>query len=161
MNKISVHRRYMLGELSKNKDVSLDEFEKFVKNLDDDQIKLLSKHLSTSRKNRIYEYISKGPDHWRLNDIEIEKICVEKVNPTVNMLLERNQWSLLKIAGDKEISEHEEFKSKGDIDNRLQTFIAQKAKDINGGYVYIVVDGIHRAISLACNGKKKFRMVYY
>jgi hypothetical protein len=63
---------------------------------------------------------------------------------------------LAKIVEDKNISLNEEFKSQGEIDQRLMIFIAKKIGD-----KYTIVDGIHRIVRLCYDGKKEFQLIYY
>ena len=161
MRKGSVYKKYIFGEMSKIKECNIDHLEDFVNSLNYDQARILCKYLSYNRKNNVYDYVSKGPDHWKVNDINISDIYVEKVNPLINPYLERNNWSLEKIADDKDISFHEEFQGRdgtgdGTIDNRLMVFIAKKVD-----HKYRIVDGIHRVIRLGCDRKKKFKLIYY
>lgn len=157
MRKGSVYKKYIFGEMTKIKECNIDHLEAFVNSLNNDQARILCKYLSYNRKNNVYNYVSKGPDHWKVNDINISDIYVEKVNPLINPYLERNNWSLEKIADDRDISFHEEFQG-GDvtIDNRLIVFIAKKIDR-----KYRIVDGIHRVIRLSCDGERKFKLIYY
>ncbi len=142
--------------MSKIKECNINHIEGFVDSLKDDQARVLCKYLSHQRKNRVYDFISKGPDHWKMSDISISNIYVEKVNPTVNNYLERNDWSLEKISMDKDIHHLDEFKSQGPINTKLLSFIAKKI-----GNDYKIVDGIHRVIRLSCDGEKTFKLIYY
>ena len=160
MNKIirkaEVYQRYIFGEMSKNKKYSLEDLKHFVDSLSMSQSKLLCKFWSGYRKNSVYEFISKGPDNWKGLTVDINSIHIEKVNDSVNALLEKNEWSLAKIVEDSEIGVHEEFKSQEKIDLRLMIFIAKKTED-----KYRIVDGIHRIIRMGLDGKKEFELIYY
>ena len=156
MRKDSVYKKYIFGEMTKIKECNIDHLEDFVNSLIDGQARILCKYLSHNRRNRVYDFISNGPDHWKVNDINISEIYIEKVNPTVNGYLERNDWSLEKISKDKDIHQHDEFKNQGPIDHKLLTFIAKK-----DGQEYKIVDGIHRIIRLSCDGERKFKLIYY
>lgn len=156
IEKVDVYKKYIFGEMSKHKKYNIEDLHHFVKSLSASQSKLLCRFWSVYRKNSVYEFISRGPNNWNVVTVDIGNIYVEKVNPNVNPLLERNEWSLAKIAEDGEIRLHEEFKIQGEIDNRLLGFIAKKTGD-----KYTIIDGIHRAIRLSCDRKKEFELIYY
>ena len=156
MRKGDVYKKYIFGEMTKIKECNIDHLEDFVNSLEDDQARILCKYLSYQRRNRVYDYIYKGPDHWKVDYINISNIYVEKVNSTVNGYLEKHDWYLEKISKDKDIYQHDEFKSQGPIDPKLLNFIAKK-----NGHEYKIVDGIHRIIRLSCDGKRKFKLTYY
>jgi hypothetical protein len=142
--------------MSKNKEYSIADLELFVKSLDDYQAKQLCKYLSSYRRNRTYEFISKGPNDWKVNHIDISDIYVREVNHTVNSYLQKNDWSLKKIAEDANIHQLDEFKSQGHIDTKILSFISKRT-----GHGYMIVDGMHRIIRSACDGKKQFKLIYY
>ncbi len=156
MRKGSVYKKYIFGEMSKIKECNIDHLEDFVNTLNNDQARILCKYLSYNRKNNVYDYVSKGPDYWNVHDINISDIYVDKINPIINPYLERNDWSLKKISKDSNIAIHDEFKTQGLIDPKLLNFIAKKI-----GHDYKIVDGIHRSIRLACDGKREFKLIYY
>jgi len=156
IEKVDVYKKYIFGEMSKNKKYSIEDLDHFVKSLSASQSKLLCRFWSIYRKNSVYEFISRGPNNWNVVTVDVNKIYVEKVNPSINPLLERNKWSLAKIVEDSEIGVHEEFKSQGEMDNRLLGFIAKKTGD-----KYWIIDGIHRIIRLAFDGKNEFELIYY
>lgn|SRR3990167_7073360 len=156
MRKNMVFRKYVFDEMSKNKEYSITDLEYFVKSLDDYQTKQLCKYLSNYRRNRTYEFISKGPNDWKVNHINISNIYVREVNHAVNSHLEKNDWSLKKIAEDTNIHQLEEFKSQGPIDTKILSFISKRT-----GNEYRIVDGMHRIIRSACDGKKQFKLIYY
>jgi hypothetical protein len=156
LKKTEVYQRYIFGEMSKNKKYSLEDLKHFVDSLSMSQSKSLCKYWSVFRKNSVYDFIKSGSDNWKVGLIEISNIYVEKVNDGVNTLLEKNEWSLAKIVEDSEIGVHDEFKSQGEIGNRLLGFIAKKVED-----KYTIIDGIHRAIRLGLDGKKEFTLIYY
>lgn len=156
MGKSDIYRKYIFDEMTKNKEYSVTDLEYFVNSLNDKQVKQLCKYLSSYRRNHTYEFISKGPDNWKVNYIDISNIYVEKVNDAVNRHLEKNDWSLKKIAEDVDILRLDEFKSQGPINAKILSFIAKKV-----GCEYKIVDGIHRIIRLGCDGKRKFKLIYY
>ena len=86
--------------------------------------------------------------------VHISKMIVGKVNDKVNHLLEKNNFLLESIAQDKAICEHEEFASQ--VEFAIEALIAQ----ISGG-MFILKDGIHRAVRAACDGKQKFKLLCY
>lgn len=156
LKKTDVYKKYIFGEMSKNKKFSLEDLDHLVGSLSTSQAKLLCKYWSGYRKNSVYDYIKMGPDSWNVVTVGVSNIYVEKVNESVNGILKNDEWLLEKIAEDVDVLSHEEFKKQGTIDNRLLGFIAKKAED-----KYRIVDGIHRVIRLACDGKKEFELVYY
>lgn len=143
--------------MSRNKEYDIKDLENFVNSLNDNQAKQLCGYYSIYRKNCVYDFISNGPDSWREDNISISYIDVGEVNIGINHYLEENNWSLKKIAKDKHIRQHGEFKSQGDIHPRSLGFIAKKI----GHNRYKIIDGMHRIIRLVCDGKKRFKLVYY
>ncbi len=156
MRKGNVYKKYILGEMTKVKECNINHLEGFINSLNDDHARILCKYLSRQRKNRVYDFISKGPDNWRTDNIDISNIYVEKINPMINPYLERNDWSLKKISKDSNIALHDEFKSQGPVSPKILNFIAKKT-----GNGYKIVDGIHRIVRLSCDGKRKFKLIYY
>lgn len=156
MRRIDVHKKYIFDEMSKNKEYDITDLGRFVRSLNNSQTKELCRYFSCYRRNRAYDFISKGPDNWRMDHIDISNIYVEKINPTVNHHLERSDWSLEKISKDRHIRQHDEFKHQGPISSKISSFIAKKI-----GHEYRIVDGMHRIIRLACDGKKEFKLIYY
>ena len=160
MYKVDVYRKYVFDEMSKNKDYDINRLESLVYSLNDEQAKQFCKFFSYNRKNSVYDFISKGPDNWEEDIASISNVDVGKVNVGVNHFLEENGWSLKKICKDKRIGNNDEFKSQGDIHYRSLSFIAEKIA--NGEHRrYKIIDGIHRSIILALDGKTKFKLIYY
>lgn len=156
MKKVGVYKTYIFGEMTKIKECNIDHLENFANSLNDDQSRILCKYLSYNRKNNVYDFVSKGPDNWKVNNVSISDIYVEKINPAINPYLEKNDWSLKKISKDRNIHQHGEFKSQGHINPKISNFIAKREN-----HRYIIVDGMHRSIRLACDGKKQFKLIYY
>ena len=156
MHKDDVYRKYVFDEMSKNKEYSIIDLERFVKSLDYSQTKQLCRYFSCYRRNCVYDFISKGPNNWRIGHISTSDIYVGEVNHTVNCYLEKNDWSLKKVAEDDHIDQMDEFKSQGSIDTKILTFIARK---YNGEYT--IIDGMHRIIRSALDGRKRFELIYY
>ena len=156
MRKDDVFRKYIFDEMSKNKEYSIMDIENFVKSLDYAQAKSLCKYFSSLRRNCVYDFISKGPNNWQTSNVNISNIYVGDVNRQVNCYLERNSWLLGNIVEDPEICQIEEFKSHGHIDTKILNFIAKK-----NDYEYTIIDGIHRIIRSSCDGKKRFKLIYY
>jgi hypothetical protein len=156
MRKDDVFRKYIFDEMSKNKEYNMVDIEHLVTSLDYDQAKSLCKYFSSLRRNCVYDFISKGPSNWQTSNVNISNIYVGDVNRQVNCYLERNSWLLGNIVEDPEICQLEEFKSHGPIDAKILNFIAKK-----NDYEYTIIDGIHRIISSSCDGKKRFKLIYY
>lgn len=156
MKKVGVYKIYILGEMTKIKECNIDRLDVFVNSLSSDQSKMLCKYLSYNRKNNVYDFVSNGPDNWKVNNIDISDIYVEKINSAINPYLEKNDWSLKKISKDGDISQHEEFKSQGHINSKISSFIAKRID-----HEYRIVDGMHRIIRMACDGKKQFKLIYH
>lgn len=156
MHRSDIYRKYILDEMSKNKEYDIIDLVHLVKSLDNNQAKELCKYYSYYRRNCVYNFISKGPDNWQIDHIDISNIYVEKINHIVNSHLEKNDWSLKKIAEDANIHQLDEFKSQGPIDTKILSFISKRT-----GCEYRIVDGMHRIIRLACDGKKRFKLIYY
>lgn len=145
---------YVFDETAKKTKLDIKDLEKYIDSLSDDKVKELCRHLSHSRKNGVYTFIVRGPKYWEIKTVDISEIRVRRLNSKVNGHLSRNHWSLKKISEDKRILKLREFKKKGDINERSQYLLAHK----RGGY-YKLIDGNHRAIKLACNGEKEFKLV--
>jgi hypothetical protein len=156
IGKVDVYKKYVFGEMSKNKKYSIEDLDHLVGSFSASQSKLMCRYWSEYRKNRVYDFISRGPSNWKSLTVNIGNLCVEKINDSVNSLLEKNEWSLAKIVEDSEVGVHKEFESQGEIDQRLMIFIAKKIED-----KYTIIDGIHRAIRLSCDGRKEFEIIYY
>lgn len=156
MHKDDVYRKYIFDEMSRNKEYSIVDLEHLVTSLDYSQAKQLCKYFSSYRKNCVYDFISKGPSDWRTNNINISDIYVGDVNRETNCHLEKNDWSLKKISEDVNIRNVEEFKSQGYIDIKFLNFIAKKDDE-----KYTIIDGMHRIIRSSCDGRKRFKLIYY
>jgi len=156
VHKDDVYRKYIFDEMSRNKEYSIIDLEHFVTSLDYDQAKQLCRYFSSYRRNCVYDFISKGPNNWRMNNISISDIYVGEVNREVNCYLEKNDWSLKKIAEDNDICHMNEFKSQGYMDIKILSFIAKK-----DDYEYTIIDGMHRIIRSSCDGRKRFALIYY
>ncbi len=145
-------RKYAIDEMSKFRNSG--DLKNFIKTLDNEQILILCEWLSTWRDNGIYQFIVAGPSDWRVADAHISKIIVGKVNDKVNHLLEKHNFLLESIAQDKGICEHEEFASQSEFE--WKTLIAQISGDM-----FILKDGIHRAVRAACDGQQEFKLLCY
>jgi hypothetical protein len=157
IDKISVYKKYIFAEMSKNKRFDIEDLDHLVKSLSSSQAKLVCKFWSEYRKNVVYNFVSKGPNKWNAEVASANNIYVEKVNSSVNDFLRKNDMNLARIVKDKDIDSFNEFKSQGPIDKRLRVFIAKKV----GEDKYLIVDGIHRIIGLGREGEKEFRLIYY
>lgn len=155
IKKSDVHRKYVFDEMSKTTGRSLEDLEHYVDSLDDHKADQLCSKCSHSRKNGVYGFISRGPEKWTVKTVHISKIFVRGINDDVNHYLSRNGWWLENIGKDKSIPKLREFKKHGDIHHRSMSLIAQKV-----GRKYRIIDGNHRAIKLACNGHKEFKLIF-
>ena len=156
MRKDDVYRKYIFDEMSRNKEYSIVDIEHLVTSLDYSQAKQLCRYFSTYRRNCVYDFISRGPNNWQTSTVNISNIYVGDVNREVNCYLEKNDWSLQKIVEDESIRQLDEFKSQGSIDVKILSFIANK-----DDYNYTIIDGMHRIIRSSCDGRKKFKLIYY
>lgn len=156
MRKDNVYRKYVLDEMSRNKEYSIVDIERFVESLDYDQAKQLCRYFSSLRKNCVYDFISKGPNNWQTGNVDTSVIYVGDINRQVNCYLERNNWLLKNIVEDTDIHYIDEFRSQGPIDTKILSFIAKK-----NDYEYTIIDGMHRIIRSSCDGKKRFKLIYY
>lgn len=154
LDKDNVYRIYVFDEMAKKTKCHLEDLGHYVDSLDHDKVKELCRHCSHSRKNGVFRFISRGPNLWTVKVVNISDIYVRRINSYVNGYLSRNGWSLKKISKDKKIPRLREFKNIGNIHSRSLHFIAHKIGD-----KYKLIDGNHRAIKLACNGKKEFKLV--
>ena len=152
MHKNEKMKRYVTDKKSKFK--NLGDLKDFVKTLETEQIYQLCQWLSAWRKNNLYNFISEGPNNWSVDKVHISDIKIKRVNDRVNPLLERHDYLLEKISQDEKICNHNEFKSQGNINSK--SLIAEKKGD-----KFEVVDGIHRAIRLACDDTKEFELIYF
>jgi len=152
VHKEEVMRKYVIDEMSKFKD--FNEVRKFAKALSADQTSRLAEWLSTWRRNRIHDTILRGPDKWFVEYVDISSIKVTRVNEGVNSLLEKHAWRLESLLSDAAICQHAEFKDQSVIHSR--SLIAVKE-----GKDFFILDGIHRAVRLACDGCRRFELVYF
>lgn len=156
LNKIDVHRIYVFDEMAKKTKQDLEDLEHYIDSLSDNKIKELCRKCSHRRKNGVYRFISQGPEYWTIKTVDISDIYVRRLNEKVNGHLSRNGWSLKKISEDSRIPKLREFKKCGKIYDRSMYLIAHKKGDR-----YKLIDGNHRAIKMACDGKKEFKLIFY
>ena len=152
MHKNEVMKKYVIDEMSKFK--NLGALEQFVNILKTEQIDQLCEWLSSWRENSIFNNISSGPNSWPIDKVHISDIEIKRVNDRVDPLLKRHDCMLEKISQDDEICTHDEFRSQGNINSKQ--FIAIKEGD-----KFKIIDGIHRAVRLACDGTKEFELIYF
>ena len=167
ISKGDVYRKYTFDEMSKeinrkyedpnDKEQKIKDLEQYVDSLNDHKAEKLCCNLSHSRKNPVYGFIKRGPDHFLVGDIKISHIYMIGINGNVNHYLSNHCFSLKECSKDKHVIRHKEFKKKGDIHPRSMTLIAQMI-DKNR---FMLIDGNHRAIRLASNGEKRLRLIYY
>lgn len=151
-DKAAVFRKYVSDEMSKFRQP--EHLCKFIESLDDGQIETLCGWLSEWRKNEMYRFIVQSPAEWKIADVTISRIKVGDVNDIVKPLLKRNRYRLDAIAGDAEIAKHFEFAWPGKYQPGELIAIKQ-------GDMFLLKDGIHRAIRAACDGTTEFRLMYY
>ncbi len=156
IRKIDVYRKYVFDEMAKKTKLSIEDLEHYVDSLDDHKAEKLCKACSRSRKNGVYGFISRGPDGWTVKTIHISKIYLRGINDRVNHYLSRNGWWLENISRDKSISKIGEFRKDGDIHHRSTSLIAHRT-----GKRYCIIDGNHRAIKMARDGKREFKLIFY
>lgn len=166
ITKSDIYRKYIFDEKSKkinrkekdSKNIKrkFKNLKRYVDSLSDRKAKKLCCDLSWNAKDRGYGFVSRGPKHWIIENIDISKIFISPINNSIDPYLRRNDWSLERIAKDNDICSHKEFENVGHIHTRSLTLIAEKKGD-----EYYIVDGNHRAIKLACNGKREFMLIFY
>lgn len=156
MSKEDVYRKYIFDEMARTTKLSMEDLEKYVDSLDNRKAKELCKKCSHKRKNCVYRFISEGPDHWIVKTVSISKIYMGGINRRVNECFIRNAWLLKNIAKDKSACKHREFRKSGNIYDRSLSLIADKT-----GSKYKIIDGNHRAVKMACEGKKEFELIFY
>ncbi|MEX2524494.1 MAG: hypothetical protein WD750_06020 [Gammaproteobacteria bacterium] len=151
-DKAAVFRKYVFDEMSKFRQP--EHLRNFIESLDDGQIETLCDWLSAWRNNEMHRFIGQSPREWKIADVPISKIKVGDVNEIVKPMLKRNRYRLDAIAADPEIGNHFEFA----WPHKYQPgeLIAVKQ-----GNMYLLKDGIHRAIRAACDGTTEFRLMYY
>jgi hypothetical protein len=152
LHKNEVMKKYVIDEMSKFK--NLGDLEQFVNTLKTEQIDQLCKWLSSWRKNSVFNNILSGPNSWQMDKVHISDIKIKRVNDRVNPLLEKHDYMLENISQDEEICNHDEFRSQGNI--KSKRFIAIKEGD-----KFKIIDGIHRAVRLGCDGTKEFELIYF
>ena len=116
MEKEDVFKKYVIDEMSKFK--FHEEIINFVNTLNSSKVQLICKWLSNWRNNKNFDFISTGPTDWSINIIDISNIRVSEINKKINPLLEKNNFSLKSISQDRELCNHDEFKSQGDIEDK-------------------------------------------
>lgn len=151
MHKDDVMKKYVTDEMSKVK--NFGDLEEFVNSLNTKQIYQIGQWLSCWRGNILYSLIFGSPAYWLVRTVHISNVKITDVNPEINPLLKRHNYFLEKISEDREICTHNEFRSQGEI--KSKSLIARK-----NGDNFEVIDGIHRAIRLACDGTKEFELIY-
>lgn len=166
ISKSDVYRKYVFDEMSRkinrkeedsNREQKLKDLEQYVDSLSNHKAEKLCCHLSHSRKNPVYGFVRRGPDHFLIKYIKISHIYMIGINGKVNRYLSANYWSLKESSKDKHIRKHKEFNKKGDIHPRSMTLIAHKIDQSR----FKLIDGNHRAIKLACSGEMKIKLIYY
>ena len=103
ISKGDVYRKYIFDEMARVTKRSIEDLEKYVDSLDHHKAKELCSRCSHSRKNNVYSFISKGPDHWIVKTHGISNIYVGGINARVNGYLIRSGWLLKNIGKDKDI----------------------------------------------------------
>ena len=167
IHRSDIYRKYIFDEMTKkiyrdNRKLYKDKKHKvkrlkhYIDSLSDRKAKKLCCSLSWDTKDRGYGYVSRGPEYWTIDEIDISKIFISPINRDVDEYLLRNEWSLERIAKDKDICGRKEFEKTGHIHTRSLSFIAERIGD-----KYYVVDGNHRAIKFACHGQTKFKLIFY
>lgn len=151
-----IYRKYIFDEMARVTKMDIKDLEKYVDSLDDHKAKHLCSRCSHSRKNGVYRFISDGPEYWIVKTVNISKIYMGGINRRVNDYFIRNGWLLKNIVKDKSVHKHREFKKWGKIHHRSLSLIAYKR-----GSKYKIIDGNHRAIKMACEGKKEFELIFY
>ena len=149
-NKTFVIKKYIRDEMSRFK--NFDNLTSFVDSLNLRESKMLLRLLSKWRKNPVYRQVT-SKDKWYLDWISIDKIKVNLINNDINPLLDKNEFLLSKIAKDKEICNHSEFRIQREIKN--ETILAFKVENY-----FRVIDGNHRIIRMACDGYISFSLLY-
>lgn len=106
--------------------------------------------LSGYRNNAVARVLLDEPRVWELVIATADQVTVTDVNKTVAPLLGRNGYNLDEIAEDEELCRHPEFDSRGRPIAEERTIGVQDAGRIK------VIDGMHRIIRMACDGKREF-----
>lgn len=167
IHKSDIYRKYIFDEMTKkiyqdnkksykDKKRKIKRLKHYVDSISDRKAKKLCCSISWDVKDRGYGFVSRGPEHWMIETIDISKIFISPINRDIDEYLFRNEWSLERITKDKEICGHKEFEKMGHIHSRSLTLIAERIGD-----KYYIVDGNHRAIKLACQGQIKFELIFY
>jgi len=167
IHRSDIYRKYIFDEMAKeiyrdNKKSYKDKKHKakylkhYVNSLSDRKAKKLCCSISWDVKDRGYGFVSRGPEHWIIENIDISKIFISPINNDIDAYLLRNEWSLERIAKDKDICGCKEFEKIGHIHSRSLALVAERVGD-----KYFIVDGNHRAIKLACSGQTRFELIFY
>jgi hypothetical protein len=152
MHKNDVMKKYVTDEMSKFK--NFDDLEGVVNSLTSEKIYEIGKWLSSWRRNTLYSDIFGSPTNWLASTIAISNVELTNVKSEIDSLFKRHNYSLEEISRDREICTHSEFRSQGEI--KSKSLIA-----IKNGDKFKVIDGIHRAVRLACDGTKEFELMYF
>lgn len=167
ISKGDVFRKYCFDEMGRKWDKSnsgIKKLEKYVDCLGDNEAEKLCRRLSHSRHNRVFRFISEGPDKWMVKKVKIDKIYMGGINSKINEYFRRNHWLLEEIVKDRNIRKIKELKLKSRDDGRDDS-ICDRSRSLlarkHGGY-YKIIDGNHRIVKLAVwNKKKEFELVFY
>jgi hypothetical protein len=149
MTQDQMMRLYATHEMSKFR--FRNDLEAFVASLRGNEPQVLCALLSKWRCNRMSQTITSAAE-WTEVTVGIDHIIVGHINDDVNPLLQQHGFRLSGIADDAKIREHPEFKDQGKVD--FDQFIA-----VRQGEEFRLRDGNHRAIRLALDGWKEFKLI--
>jgi hypothetical protein len=150
MDTRNVLQKYLVDEMSKFRDRR--DLRSFVESLDMGNLCLLCQQLSNWRKNEVATYLL-GGGNWVEESVSVATIKLPHINERVNDLLARHDWQLDRVAADPAVCGHEEFRDQGTMISDV--LLVKKVPD-----GFLVVDGAHRAVKLACDGQQQLPVIY-
>lgn len=135
---------------------SQDNINHYIKNLSEKELISLTKLLSRSRENSVYDKLSEH-SKWRLKTVPIEYIYLQKAEDKLIDIFIKHSFKLVNITDDSELWKNKPYchYKKGEHIH----FPICLAKKIDSKY--IIFDGIHRSIQMILNGQKAINLYYY
>lgn len=151
VNRKYLLRLYVIDELSRTiKDI--DNLTIFVKSLYRKQLRRLCLLLAEERRNSVYKIISDKKHKWTLEEISIDKIYLRNMSHMMKKALEKYDYRLLDFSKSKEAKKFKELEYEGELKREILIAGEKEGK-------IILIDGCHRAVSLARRGKNSLKVI--
>lgn len=145
-----VFLHYVVSEMSK--EIDRTKAHGFAETLSDAELIYLVRTLSRSRRNAVEEYLITRVRTWELVELGLEDVAVTDINDEVKPLLQANGYNLDEIASDEALCRHREFDARG------RRIVDERTIGIRTAGRTAIVDGMHRIIRMACDGKTQFEV---